>query len=54
MGAKMELGEDESKCYYENDRITPIIAIICRAFLGRHKPRRAMRQVSSGDGVFIR
>jgi hypothetical protein len=32
MGAKIELGEDEAICYYENDTITPIIAVIWRAF----------------------
>ena len=32
MGAKTELGEDESICYYENDRITSIIAVIWRVW----------------------
>jgi len=30
MAAKLELSEDESICYYEAERITPIIAIIWR------------------------
>ena len=49
MVAKIELGEDESICYYENDRITPIFAIICRLF-----EQTSGMAGNSGDGVFIR
>ncbi len=52
MGAKMELGEDESMCYYENDRITPIIAIICRFWDG-DKSRRSTGQKNSGVRVLL-
>ena len=52
MGAKIKLDEDESMCSHENDRITPIIAIICR-FLGGDKPRRSTSQKNSGGRVLL-